>query len=163
MKLNDIPVSRMGRDFKKQMAKMRKTLHEEPDAINKPLAFSLSLPPSVNDMYYTRKATEVGKTPGRGLSDEAGKWKKDANHIAAMEALAKGWKLTRHSKVVVEITAYWPDSKQARDMNNLHKALADALEKAIYWNDSKALLRDMDYTVDVRRPRVELRIYQMEG
>jgi crossover junction endodeoxyribonuclease RusA len=149
-----------GKSFAAQIKKAKKDLAAQPDPINKPISFWLTLPPSVNDMYYTEKPDDKGKTHRR-LSADARAWKREASTIAEMEALGKGWKVTRHSKVVVELTAYWADTK-VQDMNNLHKALADVLEKNIYMNDSMALLRDMNFYVDERNPRVDLKIYQLE-
>lgn len=147
--------------FEAQIRKARKELAAAPDPRNRPFSFWLTLPPSVNGMYYTARTAARGKAGRRRLAPEAGAWKREARDIAEMEALHAGWKVTRHSKIVVEITAFWPDGERGRDMNNLHKALADALETVIYHDDSMALLRDMDFQVDERRPRVELRIYQM--
>jgi Holliday junction resolvase RusA-like endonuclease len=162
MRAIDLPANCLGKDHSKQLKKARKQIAAMPDAKNRPLSFWLTLPPSVNSAYYTERAQEKGKAPRRGLSPDARRWKKEARDIAEMHALEAGWKMTRHSKVVVEITAYWPDDVVRRDMNNLHKLLADALERSIYWDDSMALLRDKDFHVDPRRPRVELMIYQLK-
>lgn len=153
---------REARDFLPQMKQARKKLEALPDAKNKPLTFWLTLPPSVNKIYATERNPEPGMRPKRRLTAAARAWKKDAEGIVAMEALANGWKCTQHSKVVVEITAFFPDNGRKHDMNNLHKALADVLEGSIYTNDRMALLRDMDFQVTSGKPQVQLKIYQME-
>lgn len=155
-------LSDLGKDFTKQMKKARQQLAEMPDVHNKPIFIWLTLPPSVNKMYATVRSADPGKRPKRRLTTEARAWKTEAESIVFMEARAQHWACTQHSKVVVEVTAYFPDDGRKHDMNNLHKALADALEGSIYANDRMALLRDMDFHVTKGQPKVELKIYQVE-
>lgn len=111
---------------------------------------TLPLPPSVNHCYVNRGGRRM-------LSDAAYAWQDAARLIARRECSKQHWRLTDNKKVVVELWAYWPD-KRRRDMNNLHKLTADALEGAIYVDDRWALMRDMDFAVDPKNPRLELRV-----
>lgn len=134
--------------------KVRQKLLAIPDKLNPTITFDLPIPPSVNKIYAT------SRTGGRTLTQEGREWKKQAKEIAYMEALRQKWKMCCNTKVVVELTVFWPDTSRARDMNNLHKILADALEKSIYFNDKLSLIRDMDFSIDGKKPRLELVIYQ---
>lgn len=123
------------------------------------LRITLSLPPSVNHCY--RNVMRNGKI-SRALSREASDWKKQAGWLALAEAKSKKWNcLPVGVKVVMELYVYWPDERK-RDMNNLHKLLPDALEGIIFENDQYVLIRDMDFTVDRKHPRVECVIYPKE-
>lgn len=41
-------------------------------------------------------------------------------------------------------------------MGNLHKLLPDAFENVLYENDRNVLIRDMDFSLDKKRPRIEV-------
>lgn len=124
------------------------------------LKLTLTLPPSVNHCY--RNVTRNGRT-ARALSREASDWKLQAAWYAKAVAKTKKWKcLPVGVKVVMELYAYWPDERK-RDMNNLHKLLPDALEGIIFENDQYVLIRDMDFSVDTKHPRVECIIFPKEA
>lgn len=150
---------RAPKDFTRQMRKAKAAIKAQPDADNKPFTMWLTLPPSVNGMYYTSQPDEHGKTHRR-LTPAARLWKREAERIIEGEALRAGWKMTWHSKVVVEITTWWPDTRRARDPGNLEKALIDSMKGIIFHDDHMALPRCMDFDIDAIRPRVELKIYQ---
>lgn len=87
----------------------------------------------------------------------AKRWDRDCALVVTAAARRAGWqKRPKGRKVVVELWAVWPDNR-TRDMNNLHKQVADLLEGIVYENDSSSLLRDMDYTVDSKAPRLIVR------
>ena len=113
----------------------------------------LPIPPSVNTCYANRN---IKGMRGRILTDEGRNWK----HIAGWEAKAAaqkaGWEITKE-KVIIEVTAYWGDARK-HDMNNTHKLLADAFEGILYENDNIVLMRDMDFTIDRKKPRLEITI-----
>lgn len=117
----------------------------------------LPLPPSVNHCY--RMAFIKGR-PTPILTDLAKSWIDSAGMLALSAARRAGWSPST-DKVVVELYAAWPDARR-RDMSNLHKLLADALEGIVFANDCTSLLRDMDYTVDRKRPRLEIVWYVLE-
>jgi hypothetical protein len=91
------------------------------------------------------------------LTDKGKKWKADAVVKATDAINRQGWNKTE-GKTILECTWYWPDGR-AHDANNLHKLLCDALQGSVYRNDRVALVRDMDYSIDKKNPRVELVIY----
>ena len=71
----------------------------------------------------------------------------------------EGWRVPEpEEKIVLEVVAFWPDGRR-RDMNNTHKLLCDALEGAVYLDDKMVLVRDMDFSVDRKRPRLEVCVY----
>lgn len=93
------------------------------------------------------------------LSDEARNWKLQVGYIAKAEAREQNWEIPpKETKVVIEITAFWGDGRR-HDMNNLHKLLCDALEGYFYIDDCKVLVRDMDFAIDRKAPRVECTLY----
>ena len=117
------------------------------------LRLRLPLPPSVNAMY------RYGN--GRAYkTDDAKAWSCEVGYIAKAECKRQRWKCTRGRKVRLTLTAYWPD-KRRRDMNNLHKALCDALEGIVYDDDRYVLITDKDYAIDREQPRVEVEIEEI--
>lgn len=118
----------------------------------------LPIPPSVNACYANRK---VNGMRGRILTDEGRHWKQLAGWEAKVEAKKVGWELTRE-KVIIELVAYWPDARK-HDMNNTHKLLADAFEGILYENDNVVLMRDIDYEIDRKKPRLEITIRLKEA
>ncbi len=120
------------------------------------MKISLPIPPSVNHCYIRRNGRQQ-------LSDQAYAWQDAARYIARQESKKCGWTIPDDGdKVVIELFVYWPNGRR-RDMHNLHKLTADALEGAVYSDDRYALLRDMDYTIDRTNPRLELTIYRLGG
>jgi crossover junction endodeoxyribonuclease RusA len=79
--------------------------------------------------------------------------------IAKSAAREQSWVYSRGEKLVIELWAFWADGKK-RDIHNLHKILCDCLEGILYENDSWVLVRDIDFCVDKRNPRVEIRIWR---
>lgn len=126
---------------------------------------SLRLPPSVNHCHknVTLKSKDGKAYNSRQLTDEARAWLEECAIRAQVARKRTGWETrTKGEKVVVEIRAFWPDARR-RDMHNLHKLIADGLEKQIFVDDQWALLRDMDWEIDRKHPRLELTIFDHEG
>jgi crossover junction endodeoxyribonuclease RusA len=95
----------------------------------------------------------------RVLTPLARAWKEEAYYIANALAHREGWRVPEpEEKIVLEVIAFWPDGRR-RDMNNTHKLLCDALEGAVYLDDKMVLVRDMDFSVDRKRPRLEVCVY----
>ena len=93
---------------------------------------------------------------GRILTEEGRNWKNLAGWEARVAAKQVGWEITKE-KVVIEVIAYWQDARK-HDMNNTHKLLADAFEGILYENDNVVLMRDMDFSIDRKKPRLEVTI-----
>lgn len=123
----------------------------------KELRISLPIVPSVNHCYrnvsiHRRILTKIGQN-----------WRSEAQYIAKTEVRRQGWKLPPlKQKIVMELITYWPDRRR-RDTHNSHKLLADSLEGIIYIDDQYLLIRDMDYVVDKKNPRVELVVFILDG
>lgn len=116
----------------------------------------LQLPPSINACYRNRKS-EGQK--GRALTEQAQNWKLVTGYGARMAVRQQGWIMPdAEKKIVLELVAYWPD-KRRRDMNNLHKLLCDALEGILYPDDKMVLVRDIDFFIDRKHPRLEISVY----
>lgn len=109
----------------------------------------LDLPPSMNHYYFTAKNGQRIMTP------KAKWWMTNAKWQLKIIAKTERWRMVEGRKVIAKIWVYWPDNRK-RDTHNLHKALLDAAEGIIYDNDRWALARDMDFSVDRERPRVEM-------
>lgn len=113
----------------------------------------LPIPPSVNACYANRS---IKGMRGRILTEEGRNWKNLAGWEARVAAKQAGWEITKE-KVVIEVIAYWQDARK-HDMNNTHKLLADAFEGILYENDNVVLMRDMDFSIDRKKPRLEVTI-----
>ena len=128
---------------------------EQSDGMNK-LNLILTIPPSVNHCY---KNFNVMGRRNRVLTPLARAWKEEAYYIANALAHREGWRVPEpEEKIVLEVVAFWPDGRR-RDMNNTHKLFCDALEGALYLDDKMVLVRDMDFSVDRKRPRLEVCVY----
>ena len=124
---------------------------EQSDGMNK-LNLILTIPPSVNHCYKMGRRNCV-------LTPLARVWKEEAYYIANALAHREGWRVPKpEEKIVLEVVAFWPGGRR-RDMNNTHKLLCDALEGAVYLDDKMVLVRDMDFSVDRKRPRLEVCVY----
>lgn len=120
------------------------------------ITLCVSLPPSVNHYY-----TNIGhgrKKP----SAKAEAWLDSAGIIAQQEARKQKWLMTEKTKVVMWLNVFWPDARR-RDCHNLHKAFGDAFEGVLYDDDRYVLIRDLDFRIDRKNPRVEVKITWLEG
>lgn len=115
------------------------------------IKLELPIPPSVNNAYtinrYTRQIVP---------KETVKRWIESAAWIATDEKRKQRWCFSRNEKLILELTAFWKDNSRDRDIHNLHKPLADALEGVLYENDCMVLIRDMDFSVDSKNPRIEV-------
>lgn len=129
------------------------------------LTIDVTVPPSVNHCYrrVKRRSKQTGKVYlADQLTAEAETWLEECALRARVACRRAGWAVTpKGTKVVIELRVFWKDAR-TRDTHNLHKLVADGLEGVVYENDSFALLRDMDFAIDRKRPRVELTWYLLE-
>ena len=122
----------------------------------KKLNMTLTIPPSVNHCYKNFNA--AGRR-NRVLTPLAKAWKDEAYYVSVAAVHRQRWQMpAADKKIVLELVAFWPDARR-RDMNNTHKLLCDALEGAVYLDDKMVLVRDMDFSIDRKNPRLELCIY----
>lgn len=113
------------------------------------LKLTIPVVPSVNSVYRNVKVNL------RILTPKGQAYKEQVQYIAKNEARKQKWQFSQGEKLILELWAYWPDARQ-RDMSNMHKLLPDCLEKILYKNDCMVLVRDMDFEIDRKNPRVEL-------
>lgn len=111
--------------------------------------------PSVNRIYQRmRNGRQKLTGPAERLKErweaEAHAWV-DENH----------WELTKKEKVIIELTAYFPNDKYRRDTNNVFKLMMDAFTDIIYDDDEFALPRVMDFhkVEEGEKPYFKLDIY----
>lgn len=111
--------------------------------------------PSVNHIY---KRIAHGR---QMLTKPAEDLKENWENKARMWAEENGWQLTEEQKVVVELTAYFPNDKLRRDTNNVFKLMMDAFTGIIYDDDEYALPRVMDFhkVGEGEKPYFQLDIY----
>lgn len=116
------------------------------------IKITLDIPPSVNHCYVNI----AGQRKGRKLTEAAKNWKLLAGYEANQAKWKQGWIYPgKDEKIVLLLWAFWPD-RRPRDMNNCHKLLPDALENVLFENDKNVLVRDMDFSFDAKRPRLEI-------
>ncbi|EJH9744961.1 RusA family crossover junction endodeoxyribonuclease [Escherichia coli] len=114
--------------------------------------FVLPYPPSLNT-YWRRRGSQYY------ISDKGQKYRKDVQQIIRQLKLDIFTKSRLRIKVIADV----PDSRR-RDLDNLQKAVFDALTKAGFWADD---VQVVDYRV-VKMPvvkggRLELTITELES
>ncbi len=119
------------------------------------LKLVLPVVPSVNHCY---RNVSIHR---RILTTKGKEWQREAQWIAKRESARQGWIFAQKTKLVMEITTYWPD-KRRRDTHNQVKLLADTLEGILFDDDRWLLVRDIDFSVDKGNPRVEVELYCLE-
>jgi crossover junction endodeoxyribonuclease RusA len=108
--------------------------------------------PSVNHMYQNAK---VGRRTIKVLKPKARSWFEETTLHANLWRTKNKWP-TANGKVIVRLWYYFPDARR-RDTHNTLKALLDALEDGLIYEDDKlALPRIMDYEIDRKNPRIEI-------
>lgn len=114
------------------------------------------IPPSVNHMYAIVRM-KTGRTINVPTA-ETKAWMEAASLTARVAANCVGWLCQpKGVKVVVNLRFFWPDLRR-RDTHNALKAMLDAWEGVLYEDDSYALPRIMDWSVDKANPRIEAEI-----
>lgn len=124
----------------------------------KTVELMVTIPPSINACYAN--ARTFGRR-GRILTAAARNWKETAGWAAKAAKSKAGWEVpAAEEKIVLELVAYWPDRRR-HDMNNVHKLLCDAFEGILYQDDCMVMVRDMDFYVDRKHPRLEVKLYKL--
>ena len=107
--------------------------------------------PSVNHMY----TNTTGKRTMKVLKPQARAWFEEASLRVGQWRKKNKWS-TAKGKVIVRLWYYFPDNRR-RDTHNTLKALLDALEDGMIYEDDKlALPQIMDYEIDRENPRIEI-------
>jgi Holliday junction resolvase RusA-like endonuclease len=80
----------------------------------------------------------------------------------ALAARPRGpWLPTKASRYRVDVEAYLPDERR-RDLDNIAKTILDALNGVLYLDDSQITTLLVATHVDRERPRVEVRVVELE-
>jgi crossover junction endodeoxyribonuclease RusA len=119
------------------------------------LRLTIPIVPSVNHCYRNVTVSR------RILTPKARAWAEEVQLRAKLAARQQGWEFSAGEKLIMELTTYWPD-KRRRDTHNAHKLLADSLEGVLYEDDRWVLIRDIDFRIDRRQPRVEITLKRFE-
>jgi Holliday junction resolvase RusA-like endonuclease len=80
----------------------------------------------------------------------------------ALAARPRGpWLPSKASRYRVDVEAFLPDERR-RDLDNIAKTLLDALNGVLYLDDSQVTVLMVATHVDRDRPRVEVRVVELE-
>ena len=80
----------------------------------------------------------------------------------ALAARPRGpWLPSKHARYRVDVEAYLPDERR-RDLDNVAKTILDALNGVLYLDDSQITTLLVATHVDRERPRVEVRVVELE-
>ncbi len=133
------------------------------------LELTLPVPTSINALYVnqfrfnpvTRKREPTG---GRILSKKGEACKKEIQTKAKKQLKDQDWKYEwtadKDNYIYQDAVIYF--SRRGRDDNNIYKLLNDSLEKVIYENDSRVLVRTQKILYDKENPRIELKLSPVE-
>ncbi|MGD6876993.1 RusA family crossover junction endodeoxyribonuclease [Bacillus infantis] len=131
------------------------------------LNFTLPLPTSLNALYinkfgYNPKTKTRIPTGQRILSKEGEKTKQEIIDAATDQLKGQPWsyEYTEENYIYMDTIIYF--NRKGRDDNNIYKLLCDALEKVVYENDSRVLIRTQRILYDTKQPRVEVKFTPVE-
>ncbi|AZV43539.1 hypothetical protein BAOM_2930 [Peribacillus asahii] len=123
------------------------------------LKLTLPLPISLNALYinkfgYNPKTRSRIPTGQRILSKEGEKTKKAIQTAANEQIKNSHWdyEYTLDNYIYMDTEIYF--NRKGRDDNNVYKLLCDALEKIVYENDSRVLIRTQKILYNPDDPKV---------
>jgi len=128
------------------------------------IAFTVPWPPSVNNYYVRgewRRARSGKMYQATGLTKEGQRYR-DELPLVLLEQL-HGRRVTFHGQVEVELECHPPD-KRKRDLDNIEKALFDALQHARILGNDYQIWRKTSERLHVVRGgcvRVTVRPYRL--
>lgn len=122
---------------------------------------TLPLPVSLNKLYinqysFNPKTKSRQSTGKRILGEQGKKVKKEIQEQAREQLINSDWDydFTLDNYIYMDTIIYF--NRKGRDDNNVYKLLCDALEKIVYENDSRVLIRTQKILYDKDNPRVEI-------
>jgi Holliday junction resolvase RusA-like endonuclease len=131
------------------------------------LYLTIPVPLSLNQLYINqygwnpkmRMSVPTGK---RILSKDGEKSKKEIIKAVKEQIKTQDWdyEYTEENFVYMDMIIYF--NRKGRDDNNVTKLLADSLEKIVYDNDSRVLIRTQRIYYDTENPRIELHIHPVD-
>lgn len=129
------------------------------------LVLNLELPTSLNKLYtnqanFNPKTKRYVPTGKRILSKEGRACKMRLQKYAKLQLREQkanwDYEYTKENFIYMDTVIYF--NKRGRDDNNIYKLLCDALEKIVYDNDSRVLIRTQRILYDKENPRVVVRL-----
>lgn len=131
------------------------------------LNLTLPLPTSINKLYINQhgwnpKTKQRFPTGKRILSAEGKKVKEKIQQQAKNQLNHQDWDydFTEQGFIYMDTNIYF--NRKGRDDNNIFKLLCDALEKIVYENDSRVLIRTQKILYDKMNPHVEVSFTPVE-
>lgn len=131
------------------------------------LYFTLPLPLTLNQLYineykWNPKLKMKAPTGRRILSDKGVMNKKLIQKYARKQLQQQEWdyEFTKDNYIYMDTIIYFP--KKGADDNNLYKILCDSLEKIVYDNDSRVLIRTQKIFYDADNPHIEVSIHPVD-
>jgi hypothetical protein len=132
------------------------------------LKLELPVPTSLNKLYvnqykYNPKTKKREPTGAKVLSREGLLVKKKIQKIAKQCVKNnKEWDydFTLENYLYLDVIIYF--NRKGRDDNNTYKLLCDSLEKIVYDNDSRVLIRTQKILYDTVNPRIKVHLYPVE-
>lgn len=131
------------------------------------LQLVLPVPVSLNELYineYGWNPKKKMRTPTgrRILSKDGEKCKEEIIILTKQQLETQVWdyEYTLNNYIYMDTVIYF--SRKNRDDNNIYKILCDSLEKIVYDNDSRVLIRTQKILYDPINPHIEVNIYPVE-
>lgn len=129
--------------------------------------FILPLPVSINQLYINQytwndKLRQMIPSGKRILSKEGEIVKKAIIKFAKKQIIGQNWNYsyTKDHFIYMDVIIFF--NRRGRDDTNLYKLLCDSLEKIVYENDSRVLVRTQRIYYDKKNPRVEVSFTPVE-
>jgi Holliday junction resolvase RusA-like endonuclease len=131
------------------------------------LKLTLPVPTSLNELYINeygwnpkkRMRTPTGR---RILSKDGEKCKEQLQQLTTEQLKYQEWDYdyTLDNYIYMDTVIYF--SRKGRDDNNIYKLLCDALEKIVYENDSRVLIRTQKILYDTDNPHIDVTLKPVE-
>jgi Holliday junction resolvase RusA-like endonuclease len=131
------------------------------------LKLTLPVPTSLNELYineYSWNPKKKMRTPTgrRILSKDGEKCKEQLQQLTNTQMKDQEWDYdyTIDNYIYMDTIIYF--SRKGRDDNNIYKLLCDALEKIVYENDSRVLIRTQKILYDTVNPHIDVTLKPVE-
>jgi Holliday junction resolvase RusA-like endonuclease len=131
------------------------------------LKLTLPVPTSLNELYineYSWNPKKKMRTPTgrRILSKDGEKCKEELQQQTMDQMKSQQWDYdyTTTNYIYMDTIIYF--SRKGRDDNNIYKLLCDALEKIVYENDSRVLIRTQKILYDTVNPHIDVTLKPVE-
>ncbi|WP_299831806.1 RusA family crossover junction endodeoxyribonuclease [uncultured Metabacillus sp.] len=131
------------------------------------LSLTLPVPTSLNELYineYSWNPKKKMRTPTgrRILSKDGEKCKAELIKLTTEQLQDQQWdyEYTLDNYIYMDTVIYF--SRKGRDDNNIYKLLCDSLEKLVYENDSRVLIRTQKILYDTTNPHIEVTLKPVE-